>query len=376
MAMRPATKQTLDKSRTGIEPLIRNNQNGRRRGRGGARPPQAGGGPSGNYGNSGGNRMDVRQRGNATQLLEKYKALARDATQGGDRVQAEYFMQYADHYYRVLNEFRARDPQPAPRSYDDEDGDAPYNGQGNGQTYAAPQNYAPPQADGRYADEVDDEDGDDDSQRRQAPPQQDRANDRQDRVRAGGQDRQRSPSYARDDQRDNGQRDNGQRDNGQRDNGQRDQSARDGGQRDYGGREMSREAGQRDNGLARPARLDRPARDERNGGDARASGDARANGDVRVNGDGRPGERRPLRLDPRRADAEGDASSMTIPGLPGPATVAAQAPAADTPAPIDQPLVADTPVAADAAGADAPAPRRRGRPRKVVAVADESAGDA
>jgi hypothetical protein len=57
---------------------------------------------------SGGNRQDNRQRGNAAQLHEKYKALARDAQLSGDRVQTEYYLQFADHYFRVLNEGRAR----------------------------------------------------------------------------------------------------------------------------------------------------------------------------------------------------------------------------------------------------------------------------
>src|SRR5688572_2297285 len=55
-----------------------------------------------------GNRQDNRQRGNAAQLLEKYKGLARDMQMQGDRVQTEYYLQFADHYYRVLNESRAR----------------------------------------------------------------------------------------------------------------------------------------------------------------------------------------------------------------------------------------------------------------------------
>lgn len=55
-----------------------------------------------------GNRMDARQRGNANQLHEKYKNLARDAQMQGDRVTAEYYLQFADHYFRVLNEHRAR----------------------------------------------------------------------------------------------------------------------------------------------------------------------------------------------------------------------------------------------------------------------------
>jgi len=55
-----------------------------------------------------GNRPDNRQRGNAAQLLEKYKTLARDAQLAGDRVQTEYYLQYADHYFRVLEESRSR----------------------------------------------------------------------------------------------------------------------------------------------------------------------------------------------------------------------------------------------------------------------------
>jgi hypothetical protein len=81
--------------------LINNRQGGRRRGRGGGpRSPNQGPNP--------GNRQDNRSRGNAAQLLEKYKSLARDAQLQGDRVQAESFLQFADHYYRVLNENRAR----------------------------------------------------------------------------------------------------------------------------------------------------------------------------------------------------------------------------------------------------------------------------
>lgn len=76
--------------------------NGRRRGRGGQGQRQGGG--SSNQGN----RIDNRARGNAAQLLEKYKNLARDAQMQGDRVNTEYYLQFADHYFRVLAESRAR----------------------------------------------------------------------------------------------------------------------------------------------------------------------------------------------------------------------------------------------------------------------------
>ena len=77
--------------------MINNRQSGRRRGRGGQRGP-----------NLGGNRQDNRQRGNAAQLLEKYKNMARDAQLAGDRVQSEYYLQFADHYFRMLGESQAR----------------------------------------------------------------------------------------------------------------------------------------------------------------------------------------------------------------------------------------------------------------------------
>jgi len=76
-------------------------------------------------GNAGVNRQDNRQRGNAAQLLEKYKSLARDAQLAGDRVQTEYYLQYADHYFRVLEDSRSRfeeqQAQRRPRRDDDEE---------------------------------------------------------------------------------------------------------------------------------------------------------------------------------------------------------------------------------------------------------------
>ena len=106
--------------RQGILHLINNRQGGRRRGRGGQRP-------QGMPGNTGGNARDNRQRGNAAQLLEKYKSLARDAQLAGDRVQTEYYLQYADHYFRVLEDSRSRfeeqQGQRRPRRDDDEDED-------------------------------------------------------------------------------------------------------------------------------------------------------------------------------------------------------------------------------------------------------------
>ena len=78
---------------------MNNNRNNRRRGRGNR--------TQGGNGNQL-NRIDSRARGNAPQLLEKYKKLAQDAQHNGDRVQMEYYLQFADHYFRVIADNKAR----------------------------------------------------------------------------------------------------------------------------------------------------------------------------------------------------------------------------------------------------------------------------
>ena len=83
--------------------MINNRQNNRRRGGGGGPRPNGA-----NPGNDRGNRIDNRARGNASQLYEKYKTLARDAQMQSDRVMSEYYFQFADHYFRVLSESRSR----------------------------------------------------------------------------------------------------------------------------------------------------------------------------------------------------------------------------------------------------------------------------
>ncbi len=100
-------------------PLSNNRSNNRRRGRGNNR----------SQGGNQLNRIDSRARGNAPQLLEKYKKLAHDASMNGDRVQAEYYLQFADHYFRVIadtkaqkDEARAKRDAERERSGDD-DGD-------------------------------------------------------------------------------------------------------------------------------------------------------------------------------------------------------------------------------------------------------------
>ena len=103
------------------------------------------------------NGPDVKIRGTASHVAEKYLQLARDAQSSGDPVAAENYYQHAEHYFRVIaaaqEQLRQSQPyyqqQPpgetraaADDSYDDGDGEQPHIG---GEPFAPrePQPYHP-----------------------------------------------------------------------------------------------------------------------------------------------------------------------------------------------------------------------------------------
>ncbi len=53
------------------------------------------------------NGPDVKIRGTASHIYEKYQTLARDANSSGDRVMAENYLQHAEHYFRLINAMQA-----------------------------------------------------------------------------------------------------------------------------------------------------------------------------------------------------------------------------------------------------------------------------
>ena len=133
------------------------------------------------------NGPEVRIRGNAYQVHEKYLALSRDASAAGDRIMAENYLQHAEHYYRIITSIN--------------------------EAYNQTQQTQPSYEGGREQRDNGQRDGG---------------------QRDGGQ-------------RDNGQRDDGQRDGSLRD-GAFSEGARDFGQRDFGQRDFGqRDFGQRDN---------------------------------------------------------------------------------------------------------------------------------
>lgn len=121
--------------------------------RGGRRPPTHSNHSSGNSSsssssnNSGGylnpnrtydsNGPEIKVRGSASHVYEKYLQLARDANTQGDRVMAESYLQHAEHYFRILAAIQAQQAQhaqnnPQAQQQPQLQGGQP-NGNGNGQ---------------------------------------------------------------------------------------------------------------------------------------------------------------------------------------------------------------------------------------------------
>ncbi|MDI1297205.1 MAG: DUF4167 domain-containing protein [bacterium] len=291
--------------------MINNRQAGRRnRGRNNNNNNNSNGRPSGGNrgGGDNGNRIDNRARGNATQLLEKYKNMARDAQMAGDRVSTEYYLQFADHYFRVLADSRTRQEE---------------------QQQNQPQRY-------RRADESFDDDGDEfgngydatDDGRGDQQQQPDR-NARDDRQGGDRQNGERSYGDRQNGDRQNGDRQNSDRQNSERQNGDRPNAERQGNDRQANDRQ-DRQTSDRQAG-------DRPVSDRRNDEPREA----------------RPPRReRPFRDRPVAEDGRDRSQQAVQPEAP-----VVQAPAA--------PPQLETPVAAE----EAPRPRR-GRPRKTQVVDD------
>ena len=92
--MRPNNQQNNNKNRS----RGRNNNGGRKHGNPLSR----------NYESNG---PDVKVRGNASHIAEKYLQLARDAQSSGDSVMAENYLQHAEHYFRILSAAQPQNQQ-------------------------------------------------------------------------------------------------------------------------------------------------------------------------------------------------------------------------------------------------------------------------
>jgi hypothetical protein len=132
---------------------MRNGQNKRMRNRNN----NHGGGHNNNNNRRGQNPMtrvyesngpEIKIRGTASHLAEKYVQLARDAQGSGDPVAAENYYQHAEHYFRIIaaaqEQFRQNQPQfqqqPRPEGEVRDDGD---EGEGDYNSFGAEPGFAP-----------------------------------------------------------------------------------------------------------------------------------------------------------------------------------------------------------------------------------------
>ncbi|WP_339913608.1 DUF4167 domain-containing protein [uncultured Brevundimonas sp.] len=267
---------------------------------------------------------NIKVRGNAQTVYERYQQLGRDATAAGDRVLAENYMQHAEHYFRVL---RALQPQRsvseiAARELSNQGYDIDFEDESGAQAAAflAAQQAADRAAQGESRPERDSGDND-------TPAGQGQARDSKDR------DGPREPRPPR--QRDDRPRDDRPRDDRPRDSQPRDDQPRAEGD-DGGPRETRRERWER-------------RRDERNrrfgeGTEGEASTSDAGPAVAPESGSG-PDAAAPARAETRarrpRADRSDrpatEAPAEAAPALPGfltRSTVTAAAPAETAEAPV------------------------------------------
>lgn len=322
-------------------PELNNNRgNNRRRGRGNNNRPQNGGQQL--------NRIDSRARGNAPQLLEKYRKLAQDAHMNGDRVQAEYYLQFADHYFRVIADARVRQEEQRLRQnggerwqeqeFEDDGGD--FSVEGDFPAFDRPT-----------------------STRREREERDDRGEDRGNRGENRSEGRGEGRGEGRR-ERDDRPREDRQRDDRQREDRPRDDRPRE--ERGDGRRENRRFGRNRDAEAEAPVAVEALPGEGVPAIEGEPIADASDNPFVRDTRSARGGLRPRAERRPRSAKpAGGDDAPATLDASFLPPSISTRAEPEAAPAPAAPAAVdPDTPAAEDA---PAPAPKKRGRPRKTPA---------
>jgi hypothetical protein len=129
------------------------------------------------------NGPDVKVRGNAAHVAEKYLQLARDAQSSGDSVMAENYLQHAEHYFRIVSS--AQQAQSGIRPDGQDDGDFDDDMPEMNSRFSSPQPQPQPQS---QQDGDEQGDGEQRQPRQERPegeraPRPDRSRPRPDRAR-------------------------------------------------------------------------------------------------------------------------------------------------------------------------------------------------
>jgi len=333
------------------------------------------------------NGPDVKVRGTAQHIADRYLQLARDAQSSGDPVTAESYFQYAEHYLRIIaaaqEQMQAQYGYRPPAAGGEEDGDGEEgDGEGFGAPYAnGPQNggFNGQPRPAQFQPNSNGGEGDDQPPMFSPPPRErfenrnqrfeQRDGWRQNRNDGNRNDGNRSDGNRSEGNRSEGSRNEGSRsdgtrtdgsrfDNSRRDNQRRDQGPNDSQRRDGYRRDVSGEGGAPSEPAGEPRQQQARAHGE---GDIQHGGEPRRQ--QREAGEGRENDR-PHRERFERQPRPVASEEQVLPSfITAPVRAAAPAPEAPVEAAVDAnpeftPPQADTP---------APAPRaRRGRPRRVA----------
>ncbi len=337
------------------------------------------GGNSGNANSANPNRSwdsqgpeNIKVRGNAQTVYERYQQLARDAGASGDRVLAENYLQHAEHYFRVLRALQPQRPvsEIAARELSNQGYDIDFEDETGAQAAAF---LAAQQAADRAAQGNETRDADN-GQNRDGQNRDGQNRDYQNQNRNDGQPAQNREWRDRDNAQDRDRSQNRDRDNQNRDRDQnrdrpqnRDaQPATDSEPRadgEGGRRETRRERWER-------RREERNRRFEAEGGQGEAPADPEDGFEppvveatpAAVVDDAPIAEASPARGRRTRSAPRDDADAGDAPiGLPGFLT------RAPTPAPVAETTIPQ----AVADGDETPAPKRRAPRRKVEAPVEE-----
>jgi Domain of unknown function (DUF4167) len=112
MGMRAPHAEQDEQDAMNIKRMRGRNHRGNGGGGGGFRQQQPSGIPLNRNHVFDSNGPEMRLRGTAQQLFDKYQQLARDASGGGDRVTAEAYYQHAEHYFRIIAAMNQAQGQP------------------------------------------------------------------------------------------------------------------------------------------------------------------------------------------------------------------------------------------------------------------------
>ena len=142
---------------------------------------------------------EMRVRGTAQQLYEKYQQMARDVSSNGDRVLGEAYYQHAEHYFRIISAINQAQGLPNTQPPQTQGGQQPGQGQERG-------NYQPQQGNQGEYQRRDSSEGEQQMEPRQENRQQEVRQQEPRRFEQRPYEQRQKPEFQRQDRQDRPER--------------------------------------------------------------------------------------------------------------------------------------------------------------------------